>query len=423
MPTRRNFLSRAGQFAGLSILPYFGSGLGLALQEATRGQPAVDDEDFWRLVKQSYTVSPTIMNLNNGGVSPSPKAVQEAVEHYNRLSNEAPSYYMWRILDKGREPLRAQLAALAGCDAEEIAINRNASEALETVIFGLELQAGDEVVLSKYDYPNMINAWKQRAHRDGIKLVWAELDVPMEDPAVIAERYVSQFSDKTRVVHLTHMINWNGQVLPVRDIAEQARSRGLAVIVDAAHSFVHLDFKIDDLQCDYLGTSLHKWLCAPFGSGMLYVRKEKIKPLYPLFAAPDPESSDIRKFEHLGTRSFAIEQAISHAIQFHEMIGSARKAARLKYLRQYWMGQARQLPGFRSYTPDNPDLAGAIANIGFEGKSGLDLHRFLFREYKIHTVGIEWGDIDGVRITPNVYTLTSDLDRLVDALRAYAESD
>ncbi len=405
------------------MLPFFGSDLGLALQTAASQQPRVDDEDFWRLVRQSYTVSPNIMNLNNGGVSPSPKVVQEAVEHYNRLSNEAPSYYMWRILDKGREPLRSRLAALAGCDAEEIAINRNASEALETVIFGLELQAGDEVVMSRYDYPNMINAWKQRAHRNGIKLVWADLEVPMEDPKAIAERYTAQFTNRTRVVHLTHMINWNGQVLPVRAIAEQARARGIAVIVDAAHSFVHLDFKIDDLQCDYLGTSLHKWLCAPFGSGMLYVRREKIKALYPLLAAPDPESSDIRKFEHLGTRSFAIEQAISHAIQFHDMIGGARKAARLKYLRQYWMDQALGLPGFRSYTPYNPDLAGAIANIGFEGKSGLDLNRFLFRDYKIHTVGIQWEDIDGVRITPNVYTLRSDLDRLLGALRAFAFQD
>jgi selenocysteine lyase/cysteine desulfurase len=413
-----------GTVAGtLATLPFFQSDSGKALLEALARQPGATDEDFWRLIQQAYTVSPTILNLNNGGVSPSPKVVQEAVERYNRLSNEAPSYYMWRILDKGREPLRAQLAGLLGSSPEEVAINRNASEALETVIFGLQLKAGDEVVLSKYDYPNMINAWKQRAHRDGVVLKWVDLDLPMEAESAIAERYISQFTDKTRVVHLTHMINWNGQVLPVRTIAEQARARDIDVMVDAAHSFVHLDFKVEELQCDYLGTSLHKWLCAPFGSGLLYVRQPKIEAIYPLFAAPEPDSSDIRKFEHLGTRSFAIEQAIGQAVQFHKLIGSARKEARLKYLRTYWVDQVRDLPGFRSYTPDNPDLAGAIANVGFGDRDASELYDHLFKKYKIHTVPIKWEGINGVRITPNVYTLTEDLDRLVLAIRDYVRSN
>lgn len=413
-----------GTVAGtLATLPFFQSDSGKALLEALARQPDTTDEDFWRLIQQAYTVSPTILNLNNGGVSPSPKVVQEAVERYNRLSNEAPSYYMWRILDKGREPLRAQLAGLLGSSPEEVAINRNASEALETVIFGLQLKAGDEVVLSKYDYPNMMNAWKQRAHRDGVVLKWVDLDLPMEEESAIAERYISQFTDKTRVVHLTHMINWNGQVLPVRTIAEQARARDIDVMVDAAHSFVHLDFKVEELQCDYLGTSLHKWLCAPFGSGLLYVRQPKIEAIYPLFAAPEPDSSDIRKFEHLGTRSFAIEQAIGQAVQFHKLIGSARKEARLKYLRTYWLDQVRELPGFRSYTPENPDLAGAIANVGFGNRDAGELHDHLFKKYKIHTVPIKWEGINGVRITPNVYTLTEDLDRLILAIRDYVRSN
>jgi selenocysteine lyase/cysteine desulfurase len=409
----------AGTLAGL---PFFQSDSGKALLETLARQPDTTDEEFWRLIQQAYTVSPTILNLNNGGVSPSPRAVQEAVERYNRLSNEAPSYYMWRILDKGREPLRAQLAGLLGSSPEEVAINRNASEALETVIFGLPLKAGDEVVLSRYDYPNMMNAWKQRAQRDGIVLKWADLQLPQEDEETIAARYIEQFTDKTRVVHLTHMVNWNGQVLPVRAIAEQARSRGIEVVVDAAHSFVHLNFKVEELQCDYLGTSLHKWLCAPFGSGMLYVRKEKIGKVYPLLASPDPESKDIRKFEHLGTRSFAIEQAIGQAVQFHKLIGSARKEARLKYLRTYWLDQVRDLPGFRSFTPENPDLAGAIANIGFEGKDATAFHNYLFKQYKIHTVPIKLENINGLRITPNVYTLTEDLDRLVVAIQAFVKA-
>ncbi|MEZ4948930.1 MAG: aminotransferase class V-fold PLP-dependent enzyme [Saprospiraceae bacterium] len=374
---------------------------------------AVRDEDFWSLIQQAYTVSPNIMNLNNGGVSPQPKVVQEAVEHYNRLSNEAPSYYMWQVLDKGREPLRTDLANLAGVSPEEIAINRNSSEALETIIFGLPLERGDEVVLSKQDYPNMINAWKQREKRDGIVLKWVNLEVPSEDENSLVNTFKNAFTSKTKLVHITHLINWNGQVLPARKIADEAKSKGIEVLVDAAHSFAHLDYKISDLNCDYLGTSLHKWLCAPFGTGMLYVRKEKISKLYPLFAAPDPSVDDIRKFEHLGTRSFAIEMAIGHAINFHHMIGSQRKAERLWYLKNYWTEKVQGLPGISIGTPKSKSCSGAIALLQIEGMEPGDVAQALFDKEKIHTVAINWENIHGVRITPNVYTLTRDLDKLV----------
>ncbi|MGA1545163.1 MAG: aminotransferase class V-fold PLP-dependent enzyme, partial [Saprospiraceae bacterium] len=273
----------------------------LESKENLSAEELATDETFWYQIQQSYTVSPTIMNLNNGGVCPQPRVVQEAVERYNRLSNEAPSHFMWHILDRGREPLRRNLAELAGCDPEEIAINRNSSEALETIIFGLPLKAGDEVVLTKQDYPNMINAWKQREQRDGIVLKWLDFQFPMEDKTSIVDTFVKAFTNQTKLVHITHIINWCGQILPVKEIANEAKERGIEVLVDAAHTFAHLNYKIPDLNADYFGTSLHKWLCAPFGSGMLWVRKEKIKKVYPLFAAPDPNSENIRKFEHLGT--------------------------------------------------------------------------------------------------------------------------
>jgi selenocysteine lyase/cysteine desulfurase len=379
----------------------------------------VSDEDFWYQVQQSFTVSPSLINLNNGGVSPAPRTVQEAMKRYYDYSNETPTYYMWRILDQGREPLRQQLARLAGCAVDEIAINRNSSEGLETVIFGMTLSSGDEVVASRQDYPNMINAWNQRVIRNGIKMVWVNLELPSEDEDYLVGQYVNAFTPNTKVVHLTHVINWNGQVLPVRKIAREAHRRGIEVIVDGAHSFAHLDFKIPDLEADYFATSLHKWLYAPIGSGMLYVRKEKIASIFPLFANDSPKSDDIRKFEALGTRPFFIEQAIGKAIEFNEMLGIGRKQKRLHYLKNYWMERVRSLPGVRLHTSTDPKWACAIGNMSVEGKTPGELDRFLLDKYKVHTVAIQWENINGIRVTPNVYTTTRQLDQFIEGVTAF----
>jgi len=424
---RRTFLRQLSTIGlGAYSLPFYQSAQGQQLLEVIKEQAhhntqLYKEEEFWQLIKQAYTVSPTLLNLNNGGVSPQPKVVQEAVERYNQLSNEAPSYYMWRTLDQGREPLRSKLADLAGCSAEEIAINRNSSEALETVIFGLRLQKGDEVVVCKQDYPNMRNAWKQRAHREGIVLKWVSFEFPLENTKQIVNAYVKAFTEKTKVVHLTHLFNWNGQVMPVKEIAAAAKERGIEVVVDAAHTFAHLVYKIPDLNCDYFGTSLHKWLCAPFGSGMLYVKKDKIKNLYPLLAAPNPEEDNIRKFEHLGTRSFAIEQAIGQAIDFHLLIGSERKFKRLHYLKNYWAEKVLAFPKVGIQTSLHPNYGGALALLTIDGLPPSKIASTLHRKYKIHTTTSKTDNIHGVRITPNVYTLTSDLDRLVKAIQEIAK--
>ncbi len=429
MQDRRDFIRRVAGAAGLAAFsPFINSAQGKNLVETLErsanrtADEIATDEDFWYQIQQAYTVSPNILNLNNGGVSPQPKVVQEAVEHYNRLSNEAPSYYMWRVLDQGKEPLRAKLAGIAGCSPEEISINRNTTEALANVIFGLRLNPGDEVVLTKQDYPNMINAWKQREKRDGIVLKWLNFELPIEDNEQIVKAFEDAFTPKTKLVHITHMVNWNGQLFPARDIARAAHRRGIEVLVDAAHTFAHLDFKIPDLECDYLGTSLHKWLCAPFGSGLLYVKKDKIKNLYPLMAAGEPDSEDIRKFENLGTRCFAIEAAIGHAVNFHLMIGAERKQKRLFYLKKYWTDKVLQIPGVSIGSPLKPAFSGAIALLQVAGKAPVDLSETLFNKYKIHTVGIVWENIHGVRVTPNVYTTLNDLDRLVAAVAEIAKT-
>lgn len=425
MSTRRRFLQHTatGLLSSLAI-PAWSRNLESAVRNA-EGVSAMDlasEEDFWYYIQQAFTVNPGIINLNNGGVSPAPRTVSEAMKRYYDLSNEAPSYYMWRVLDQGREPLRANLAAMAGCDPEEVTVNRNSSEGLETVIFGLPLQKGDEVVLTKQDYPNMINAWKQRELRDGIKLVWINLELPSENESYLIEQFTRAFTAKTKVVHITHVINWNGQILPVRKIADAAHARGIEVLVDGAHSLAHFRFKVSELGCDYFASSLHKWLYAPIGSGMLFIRKEKIAKIYPLFAAGEPLSDNIRKFEALGTRPFFIEQAIGKALEFHDMIGEERKEKRLHYLKNYWMEKVKDLKGVKFNTSLDPHWGCAIGNIGFEGRKPEELDTHLFTKHKIHTVSINWENIKGVRITPNVYTTTKDLDKLVEGIREFAGS-
>lgn len=379
------------------------------------------DEDYWAVIQQAYTVDPNIVNLNNGGVSPAPRIVQEAVERYNTLTNQGPSYYMWRIIDQGREPLRNKLAQLAGCDANEIAINRNSTEALNTVIFGLNLQKGDEVIGTRQDYPNMINAWRQRQQREGIVYTQVNFDFPVENDEAIVRTFEQAITPKTKLLHVTHVINWVGQILPVRKIADMAHAKGIQVLVDGAHSFGLLDFNIPDLHADYFGTSLHKFLSAPIGSGMLWIRKDNINKIWPLVCNDKPLGDDIRKFETLGTRSFPIEQGIGEAINFHNSIGKKRKEERIRYLKNYWASRAKDIPGVKIHTSFKDQYACAICGFSIDGKTPQQVDTELFSKYKIHTVGITWENINCVRVTPHVYTKPSDLDRLVLAIRDLAK--
>jgi selenocysteine lyase/cysteine desulfurase len=379
-------------------------------------EQAAADEDYWSVIQQSFTVNSNLIILNNGGVSPSPRIVQEAVERYNKMSNEGPSYYMWRILDLGREPLRQKLALLAGCSAEEIAVNRNATEALNTVIFGLDLKAGDEVIGTKQDYPNMINAWRQRALREGIVYKQLNFNFPIENDEEIVSAYEKAITPKTKIIHITHVINWVGQIMPVRKISDMAKKHGLEVIVDGAHSFGLLDFKIPDLGCDYFGTSLHKFLSAPIGSGMLWIKKEKIEKIWPLVGNDKPRGNDIRKFETLGTRSFPIEQGIGEAVNFHNAIGSKRKEERIRYLKNYWAERVKDIPKVRLHTSFKPEYACAICGVSIDGMTPAELDSALLTNYKIHAVGIVWENISCVRVTPHVYTRLQDLDKFVMAI-------
>lgn len=428
MQHRRRFIQKvglvtSGAFSAQSIFnDLHAADFEQAEQLLNPQQPENDatNEDYWSVIQQSYTVHPNIINLNNGGVSPAPRVVQDALRRYNDQANEAPSYFMWRIMDQGREPLRYKLAALAGADPEEIAINRNATEALNTVIYGIPLQKGDEVIGTLQDYPNMIQAWKQRQLRDGIVYKQLSFQFPIENPETIVQAFEAAITPATKVLHITHIINWVGQIMPVTQLCAIAKKRGIQTVVDGAHSFGLLDFTIPSLGCDYFGTSLHKFLSAPIGSGMLYVKKDRIAAIWPLLCNDKPQSSDIRKFETLGTRSFCIEQAIGEAINFHQAIGSKRKENRIRLLKNYWAEKAKNIPGVTIHTSLLPAFSCAIAGVSIAGLTPAELDGKLFNQFKIHTVGIVWENISCVRITPHVYTRLQDLDKLVDALSKIA---
>ncbi len=428
MTSRRNFLQKSAALTGVFALPALVSKDLFASSEELKAHAAskdvatlTTDEDFWWWVREQYTASATIINLNNGGVAPQPKVVQDAHIRYYQMCNDAPSYYMWRILDQGRESLRMKLADLAGCDAEEVAINRNSTEGLNTIIFGLNLKAGDEVVLSKYDYPNMMNAWKQREKREGIVLKWIDLELPQENDDYFVNKYAEAITDKTKVVHITHMINWTGQIVPAKKIADMAHAKGCEVIVDGAHSFAHFKHTVPDTGADYYATSLHKWLSAPFGSGMLYIKKEKIKNVWALLSNDVPDGENIRKFESLGTRSFASEMAIAQAVDFFHVLGAERKEARLLYLKNYWAEKVKSISTVQMNTSLKGQYSCAIGNFGIAGWKATQIDSKLMELYKVHGVGIEYEKLNGVRITPNVYTTLNELDRLVEGIEAISK--
>ena len=426
---RRSFLRRSAVLAGaFSANSLFRQAHASEFEDAARGvadrAPAevAQNEDYWSVIQRAYSVNPDIINLNNGGVSPAPIVVQEAVERYNQLSNEGPSYYMWQILDQGREPLREKLAALAGAKPGEIAIDRNSTEALNTIIYGLPLKAGDEVIGTKQDYPHMIEAYRQRAERDGIVYKQISFDFPIEDDDAIVKAYEEAITARTRLIHVTHMINWVGQTMPVAKISDMAHAHGIEVLSDSAHSFGLMDFKIPELRCDYFGTSLHKFLSAPIGTGMMWVREDHIEKLWPLTCAAQPHSADIRKFEDLGTRSFPLEQGIGEAINFHEGIGSRRKQERIFYLKNYWSTRVQSIPKVKLHTSLSPEYSCAIGGVSIDGMTPGQVAGALFDRWKIHTVGIVWENISCVRVTPHVYTRVADLDTLVGAIGELASS-
>lgn len=412
--TRRGLLA----LASVSFCDRAHEKLEASLRLIARDSPnsTAQDEDFWAQVQGAFTLDRTMVNFNNGGVCPSPRVVQDALRRYLEYQNQAPSYFMWRHLEPEIESVRRRLAKFFGCDAEEIAITRNASESLETCLLGIELRSGDEVLTTDQDYPRMITAIEQRARREGIRLVQVKTPAVPRDPSELVDAFERGITARTRLILVSHVCFLNGQIYPVRDIVRLGKSRGIPVVVDGAHAIAQFPFKRDDMNCDFYGASLHKWLMAPIGTGMLYVRKDKIPDVWPLMAAKEEQSKDIRKFEEIGTHPAANHNAIAEALTFHEMLGSERKAARLRYLRSLWADELMNKPNVRFHTNLDARHSCGLTTVQIVGIEPDKLQGWLFERHAIWTTPIKAPSYEGIRVTPNVYTTLDEIERFKSAM-------
>ncbi|MFY0685803.1 MAG: aminotransferase class V-fold PLP-dependent enzyme [Cyclobacteriaceae bacterium] len=412
---KRDFLKNLGALGALG-LPGLSSALNTHGHLTSRRLSS--NEEFWKLVRSDYVLKDDYINLENGYYCFLPQpTLDKYIEHIRDINRDG-SWYMRTVQWENKKRVTGAVAELAGCQSDELVITRNTTESLDLIIAGQKWESGDEAIMAEQDYGAMLNQFKLMSKRYGVvnKLVSLP-NHPKNDDEIVA-LYAAQITEKTRLLMVCHMVNITGQVLPIRKICDMAHERGVEVMVDGAHAFAHLDFKLSDLNCDYYGTSLHKWLSVPLGAGFLYVKKGKAADVWPLLAEDDREPDDISRLNHTGTHPVHTDLAIEAAIAYHMAIGSERKERRLKFLQNYWTSKVRELPKVVVNTPKDMNRHGAIANVGVDGIEPAQLSKRLLEEFKIWTVAINRPGVRGVRITPNVYTSTAELDVFVSAIKS-----
>lgn len=421
---RRNFLKNAGIVAaGTLVLPYLNPFRIDKVSAAVSSYPSLaspglsQDEEFWYIIRQAYNISPHFVNLENGYMSPQPESALQGFIEDIKMINEKPSFYMRRKMAEDLDSIKKRVADFAGCSDEEIVICRNTTEALNNIIQGIDIKEGEEILYGSMEYPSMMEALEMRAKRYGTKIRKFQIPLLPADEEEVVRAYEKAISPATKAILVSHLVYLTGQVLPVRKICDMAHAKGIEVMVDGAHSFAHLNYKIPDLGCDYFGCSLHKWLGAPLGTGLMYIKKDKIQKTWQLFGDSKNPADSIKKFEHIGTHPISAKLGIIDAIRFHENIGSQRKEERLRYLKNYWVEKVSHLPKIKINTPLHDSQSCAIANVAVEGKTPADVATYLYDKHKIFTVAIDTDEVKGTRVAPNIYTSVAELDRLVAALQ------
>jgi selenocysteine lyase/cysteine desulfurase len=414
---KRTFLKNVGAGA-ITALPFtaFINNLSATSMPYSANELS-QNEDFWVKIRADYFLKPDYINLEGGYYCMLPQpTLHRLMEHIKNINVEA-SFYMRTVQEENQKKASDLLADVAGCSPEELIITRNTTESLDMIIGGYPWQKGDEAIMANQDYYAMRLMFDQVAARYGV--VKKMVDVPLHPKSdeEIVELYASAITSKTKLLMICHVINLSGQLLPVRKICDMAHAKGVEVMVDGAHAFAQLDFKVSDLNCDYYGTSLHKWFSVPMGSGFLYVRKGLSDKIWPLMAEAPTEPGDIMRLNHKGTYPVHMDLVMKDARDYHDAIGIQKKEARLRYIQRYWSDQVRQIDGVNLNTPEDPKRSCAIANVGIKGMKPKEMSKVLLDKYKIWTVAIDSAGIQGCRITPNVYTTTDELDTFVKAIK------
>ncbi|MBT8304069.1 MAG: aminotransferase class V-fold PLP-dependent enzyme [Bacteroidia bacterium] len=407
---------------GTLAVPLYTSAFSDAITEIANIPPKelASTDDFWEKVRQDYKLKPDYINLESGyyNIIPTP-TLNKMIEHAQMVNYEG-SYYMRTVQWDNKKRMADKLAKLVGCQDKNVIITRNTTESLDMVIKGMNWQAGDEAVFAEQDYGAMKMMFKQVSERYRvINKIVSVPNHPKSDEEIV-ELYANAITPKTKLLMVCHMINITGQILPIKKICQMAHEKGVQVMVDGAHCVGHFEFSIEDLECDYYGSSLHKWLAVPLGTGLLYVKDEHIDNLWPIFAEHEREPGDISRLNHTGTIPVYHDLSIENAIDYYNMLGGTRKEERLRYLQEYWTSKIRNNPSIVINTPADSTRACGIANVGIKGMKPAELAKRLMQEYNIFTVAIDYANVQGCRITPNVFTLTSELDVFVNALEEMA---
>jgi selenocysteine lyase/cysteine desulfurase len=378
------------------------------------------DDSFWKTIREQYLLKPDYINLENGYYNFVPQPILEKFIAHVREVNYQGSYYMRTVQFENKKRIAAKLAELCGCSPDELIITRNTTESLDMIIGGQDWKPGDEAVIAEQDYGAMLDMFKQIEKRYGVvNNIVSVPNHPSSDEEIVS-LYEKAITPKTKLLMVCHMINITGQILPIRKICDMAHSKGVEVMVDGAHAIAHFQFKISDLNCDYYGASLHKWLSVPLGAGILYVRKDKISKVWPLLADGEKDLSNINRLNHTGTLPVHTDLAIEDAIDYYHMVGADRKEKRMRFLQHYWTSKVRNISKIIVNTPVDEKRVCGIANVGIEGIAPSDLATRLLKEHNVFTVAIDYANVHGCRISPNIYTTTDELDQFVSALKKMA---
>ena len=403
-------------------LGFSGMAKAFANHESQSPLALAEDNAFWEQIRQQYILKPDYINLENGYYNFLPQPIlNKYIEHIKEINYQG-SYYMRTVQWENKQKSVIALSEIAGCSPDELIITRNTTESLDTIIGGIHWQAGDEAIMAEQDYGAMLDMFKLVSERHGVVNKMISVPNHPKDDAEIVDLYKNAITPKTKVILVSHMINITGQILPIKKISEMAHQYGVQVIVDGAHAFAHIQYSIADLGCDYYAASLHKWLSVPLGAGILFVKKEHIKNIWPLFGDNEKDQNKIKRINHTGTHPVHTDLTIPDSIAYYQMIGPAKKEARLRYLQQYWTSKVKDNSNIILNTPTTPDRSCAISNVGIKNMKPAILAERLMKEHKIFTVAIDYANVQGCRITPNLYTTTKELDVFVAALNSLSKA-